>query len=735
MTLDLHLASSDAFSRRALLQLGAAGAVGLSMGGSSVQQALAASTGGGGRAKSVILLFTWGGISHIDCWDLKPNAGSDIRGEFQPISTTVPGLQIGEHLPMLAQRMHHVALVRSAHHKSADHRKGAYWSLTGHPPTNSMGGVVAPELPSRKDWPCLGSQVAKALYRKRSTEELSRAAAPADTDPDATGKPEPELLDLKVIKSVSLSTDVLGPGRFPVGSFNHQDGYTNNTTVELIGMISAAAQDDCPLTRQADGPSGDFNGCVAGDSTAGDWGSDTHGRGGNLYLPGGGEPDVPHVGFGGHANKFITFDLQAVRRKHFGGRDGHLQLTGFVGVNGAPGVPAKAAIQGGVWIDGVQRDISPEIPRNAAPHEFTVYVHAESRWLTLAMLNGPQSTWYDDIAFRDVKLALVAGDIPADRFRPAGGEQELEPTQMTNAVAAALPGTISIPYPLSDRGLLNGQYGGFLGADFDPVFVKPRKARQYKGVSQLSGHVDLRLAGGITNSRIRERRDLLNSLQSPSITAGHFGGGHDFKREQALNMLMSPAVKDAFDLRREPRALRETYGDHVCGQSVLMARRLAEAGVPFITVNCSAGDLNSGQGDHFDTHQNNFNRLKQDLLPPYDRAASALLDDLAQRGRQQDILVISIGDFGRTPTINSNAGRDHFPNCFSMWFAGGGIRGGQVYGSSDGTASEPLDNPCGPEDIHATVFHALGIDPHFTVYDLEDRPLPLTDGQPLPLFG
>ena len=734
MTLDDRFASPDSWSRRRLLQFGAAGAIGLNMSPSLVQQAQAASAAGRGRAKSVILLFTWGGISHIDCWDLKPKAGPEIRGEFQPISTAVPGLQIGEHLPLLAQRMQHVALVRSAHHKSADHRKGAYWNLTGHPPTNSVGGVVAPELPSRKDWPCLGSQVAKALYRRRSSEELSRAAGTVDTAPEGAAQQQAEPLDLKVIQSVSLSTDVLGPGRFPVGSFNQQDGYTNNTTVELIGMISAAAQDDCPLTRQADGPSADFGGCIAGDSTAGDWGSDTHGRGGHLYLPGAGEPNRPHVGFGGHANKFITFDLQAVRNTHFGGRSGHLRLTGLVGVNGAPGVPAKAAIQGGVWIDGVRRDISPEIPRDAAPHEFTVYVESTSRWLTLAMLNGPHSTWFDDIAFRNVNLALVTGQIPAERFQPAT-VQELEPTQMTDAVAAALPGTISIPYPLSDRGLLNGQYGGFLGADFDPVFVKPRIARQYKGISQLSGHVDLKLAGGITNTRIRERRDLLNSLRSPLVSAEHFGEAHDFKREQALNMLMSPAVKDAFDLRREPRALREAYGDHVCGQSVLMARRLAEAGVPFITVNCSAGDLNGGQGDHFDTHQNNFNRLKQDLLPPYDRAASALLDDLAQRGRLEDILVISIGDFGRTPTINANAGRDHFPNCFSMWFAGGGIRGGQVYGSSDATASAPLDNPCGPEDIHATVFHALGIDPHFTVFDLEDRPFPLTDGRPLPLFG
>ena len=717
-----------------MLQSSAAGAIGLGTTNSLLQQALAKSPRAR-RAKSVILLFTWGGISHIDCWDLKPHAGTDIRGEFNPIATSVPGIEIGEHLPQLAQRMHHVALVRSVHHKSADHRKGAYWSLTGHPPTNAIGGVVAAELPSRRDWPCLGSQVAKALYRRRSTEELARAVGPADAPANKVEEKENfDPTQLTIVKTVSLSTHVLGPGHFSAGSFNKQDGYTNKGTVELIGMISAAAQAKCPLTRQADGPVGDFSGYIAGDSTAGDWGSDTHGRGGNLFLPGGGERDERHAGFGAHANKFITFDLDAVRRKHFGGRAGHLRLTGSVGVNGAPGVPPAAAIQGGVWVDGVRREVSPHNVRDDVPYEFTVYIKADSRWLTLAMLNGPESTWFDDVAFRDVNLAVVDGDLPDECFLPPKLE-ELKPTQMTDAMAAALPGTISIPYPLSDRGLLNGQYGGFLGPDFDPVFVKPEKANPYKGRSELSGHLDFRLAGGITSDRVRERRGLLSSLKSPLDGVPDFANAHDFKHEQALNMLMSPAVKEAFDLRREPSELREAYGNHVCGQSVLMARRLAEAGVPLITVNCSAGDLNGGSGDHFDTHSNNFNRLKRDLLPPYDRAASALLDDLAQRGRLDDILVLAIGDFGRTPTINGNAGRDHFPNVFSMWFAGGGIRGGQVYGSSDGKASEPRDNSCGPEDIHATVFHALGIDPHFTVHDLEHRPFPLTEGQVLPLFG
>ncbi|MDG2384545.1 MAG: DUF1501 domain-containing protein [Pirellulaceae bacterium] len=729
-------------TRRSLLRFGIGSAVGLPL-NSALQRAFAHSQTKGGKARSVILLFTWGGMSHLDTWDMKPKASSDIRGEFNSISTSVNGLRICEHLPLMSQQMHHLALVRSVHHQATDHRKAAYWSLTGHPPT--VFGVEPVQLPSRNDWPCIGSQVAKALDRDYSNNPSSSAASIVDDAIDQDGEltvptPHEDSPPLKapIIQSTSLSTDVLGPGRYSTGNFDRQDGYTNNDTVELIGKISLASQDRCPLTRQLDGPVADFSPYLAGDSTAGDWGSDTHGRGGNLFLPGAGESNVPQPGFGAHANKFITFDLTAVRRKQFANQTGHWKLTGFVGVNGAPSVPAHAAIQAGVWIDGKPVDVSEQRAQMELPHGIDLFIESDRRWLTLAMLNGPDSTLYDDVALRDLKLSLIEGDLPPEAFerkvKQPPAEPELEPRAVNDKIAAALPKTISMPYPVSDRGVLNGQFGGFLGDTFDPVFIRPKRGRPFKGLSRQTGHVDLGPVGGIGRSRFRARIKLLENLEGTYFSPSDFANT-SHKRTQAINMLMSPTVQEAFDLRREPHKLREAYGNHVCGQSVLQARRLAEAGVPLITVYCSSGDLNSGQGDHWDTHGNNFVRLKSDLLPPIDRAASALLADLHERGRLDDIMVVMLGEFGRTPKINGSAGRDHFPGCYSMWFAGGGIQGGQVYGSSDANGIEPLDDPCTPEDLHATIFHALGIDPTFTIHDLEDRPLPLSDGTALPLFG
>jgi hypothetical protein len=203
----------------------------------------------------------------------------------------------------------------------------------------------------------------------------------------------------------------------------------------------------------------------------------------------------------------------------------------------------------------------------------------------------------------------------------------------------------------------------------------------------------------------------------------------------ASDILLSPQVSAAFDLEREAARVRDAYGDHVCGRSALLARRLTEAGVPIVTVYASAGDLNGSSGDNWDTHGDNFRRLKNALLPPLERASTALLEDLAARGRLGETLVVWLTEFGRTPRLNGGSGRDHFPNCYSVAFAGGGVRGGQVYGRSDRIASTPADQPCGPADLHATVFHALGISPESQIQDAFGRPLALTDGRPLPLFG
>jgi hypothetical protein len=187
------------------------------------------------------------------------------------------------------------------------------------------------------------------------------------------------------------------------------------------------------------------------------------------------------------------------------------------------------------------------------------------------------------------------------------------------------------------------------------------------------------------------------------------------------------------DLDQETPQTRHKYGDHLCGTSMLLARRLVEAGVPLVTVICAAGDLNGSVGDHWDTHGDNFNRLKNRLLPPFDQASAALIADLADRGRLDETLVVWLTEFGRTPKV-TKAGRDHYPFVYSVAMAGAGIRGGQVYGSSDKIGAFPRDRACRPNDLHATIFHALGIPGDTLLQDAQGRPMNLTDGDPLPLY-
>lgn len=427
-----------------------------------------------GRAKSCIVLFAWGGMSHIDTLDVKPDASSDIRSIFHPIPTRTPGYFVSEHLPNLANQTHRMAIVRSVHHNAPSHRSGAYWNLTGHEPPNLSGNWEA----SREDWPSLGSLVWDAKVNQRGSDLEQRLS-----------------------------------------------------------------------------------------------------------------------------------------------RDG-------------------------------------------------------------------------------------------------------------------LSGAVCLPYSMYDGGRANGQDGGFLGMHRDPMIIKPREGAPYEGVSPSSGHVDLTLVDGMDRTRLSQRRQLLDQLDSSRDRLATTGmQGMARHQTQALDMLLSERVQRVFDLDSEPMPLRQRYGMHVCGQSVLTARKLTEAGVPLVTVYCSAGDLNGSAGAHWDTHGDGFNRLKNQMLPPWDQASAALLDDLSSSGRLDETLVVWLTEFGRTPRVNPGGGRDHYPNVYSVAFAGAGIAGGLVYGKSDRNGAEPLDQPCGPADLHATIFHSLGISENFTVYDVLGRPLNACDGQPLPLFA
>lgn len=412
-----------------------------------------------GKAKSCIIIYLWGGISHLESFDLKPNAPREIRGEFQPISTIVPGIEIGEHLPLLSQHADKLAIIRSIHHDDPAHGRGMYWNLTGHRPPRA--GNIAP---MRDDWP------------------------------------------------------------------------------SLPAMVS--------------------------------------------------------------------------------------------------------------------------------------------------------------------------------RFRTA---------------PRGVPTAVRLPYPLVDNGTLQaGEYGGWLGVQSDPIVMRTPSGDVFEGVSRSLGSEVLNL-NDVDVPRLSSRRNLLASLDTPARRVVTNGSYQHFQ-ELAEDILSGASVKAAYDLEREAPRVRESYGRHIGGHSLLLARRLTEAGVPIVQVCCAAGDLNGASGDMWDTHGDNFNRLKNRLLPVFDRGTSALLQDLTDRGTLNETLVVVLTDFGRTPQINGAAGRDHYPYAYSIAMAGGGIQGGQVYGSSDDKGAFPKALACTPPDVHATIFQAMGISPRAELRDMLNRPFPICDGEALPLL-
>lgn len=295
------------------------------------------------------------------------------------------------------------------------------------------------------------------------------------------------------------------------------------------------------------------------------------------------------------------------------------------------------------------------------------------------------------------------------------------------------PRAIAMPYLNYDNGaLIQGQFGGWLGAEFDPIMMKTPAGKPYGGTSRYTNReLDLKL--NLNKDRVEDRQYLKKRLTRPIGTTDDFTRFNQFEM-MATDMLLSSPVKDAYDLEKEDPRIRVMYGNHVGGQSMLLARRLTEAGVPIVQVNAGAGDLAGGNGDNWDTHRDHFKKMKKRLLPVLDQSLSALLADLDQRGSLEETLVVVLTDFGRTPKINGNGGRDHYPAVYSQLLAGGGISGGQVYGSSDRDGAKPKNHPCTPADFHATVYKAMGIPPHKEVYDTEGRPIQLCSGRPLPLF-
>lgn len=443
-------------TRRRTLSIGAA-AFGLTLPRLLAAESLKKTTDGQARAKSVVILYLSGGPSQLDMWDMKPNASEEIRGTFQPISTTVPGIQICEHMPNMAKLAHKYTIVRSMTHNESDHLRAGHWIMTG--------------------------------------------------------------------------------GR---------------------------------LTRQ---------------------------------------------------------------------------ITAYSGL------------------------------------ERTDYPHIGSN---------------------------VARELPSP----------------------GMPPFVVVPEFVSPRGVARpGQHAGFLGAHFDPYAVESDP--------NLSDYHPGPIVGPSIDSieQLQARRGLLDKLESSSSFSRRFAKEIEAYRDTALDLVSSSQAKRAFDITAESDKTRDRYGRHIFGQSTLVARRMVEAGVRLVQVNFIRHD-NAKGGQGYDSHSvppspPHLPWAKDELLPPTDAAFAALVEDLDDRGMLGETLVVMMGEFGRTPTFNKNGGRDHWPGCYSLVMAGGGIAAGAVYGASDSTAATPISNPVGPNDILATIYHQLGIDHRRTIYDLGDRPHVIVDGEPV----
>lgn len=282
-----------------------------------------------------------------------------------------------------------------------------------------------------------------------------------------------------------------------------------------------------------------------------------------------------------------------------------------------------------------------------------------------------------------------------------------------------LPAAVTLPEQAANDGNLTwpGQDAGFLGRAADPWLMTCDPSQPQFAIPGLALPTD------VSAARFDHRRSLLEHLDRAGETAS------DPHTQRAFEMIASPVARRAFDLDAEDARTRDRYGRTRFGQSVLLARRLVEAGIPLVRVNWVRVP-NAPNNGHWDTHAKNSEAMKR-LMPILDAAYTALLEDLSERGLLDDVLVVWTGEFGRTPKLNGNGGRDHWGPVFSVALAGGGIRGGQVYGASDRLAAYPKDGRVVPPDLHATIYHCLGIPPTTEIHDSLNRPIPVYRGEPI----
>ncbi len=298
--------------------------------------------------------------------------------------------------------------------------------------------------------------------------------------------------------------------------------------------------------------------------------------------------------------------------------------------------------------------------------------------------------------------------------------------------ATGMPAHVIIPDvvfngPARSPGLL----AGYLGAAHDPFVLAADPATPGFRLDSMG------LPADVSTPRLDDRKMLLTQLDHAqrSLDRKDHRQVMSTLQERVFDLLTSPRTKKAFDLRQEPDRLRDRYGRHTIGQSTLLARRLVEAGVPFVSVFSHT----VVEKESWDTHARHDELSRNVLLPPADQSFSALLEDMALRGLLDEVLVVWMGEFGRTPrrgvnfsnNTNNATGRDHWCNCYSVVLAGGGVKGGQVIGSSDWIGGYPRERPVHISDLAATVFHALGVDPRGQVHDIQGQPHSICAGQPV----
>jgi uncharacterized protein (DUF1501 family) len=338
---------------------------------------------------------------------------------------------------------------------------------------------------------------------------------------------------------------------------------------------------------------------------------------------------------------------------------------------------------------------------------------------------------------------------PPDRVSPSGQLEPPSPRDFPNAgsqIAKLKPPTVpmipfvEMPRPLQESNVIGkGGAAGFLGKAYDPY-------RLYQDPNKPIRTDDLSLRSDVGEARLKERYELLKGINGSmkDLEKAVSSTAVDEYYAKAYDLVLSGKARDAFDLEREPAAMRERYGRTTFGQGALLARRLVEAGTRLVQLNWPAVANGNPEVDAFDTHAANFGPLKNLHCPILDRTLSALLEDLEERRLLDETLVVAVGEFGRSPRLgvstsgNTNApdGRDHWPYCYTALIAGAGIKRGESYGMSDDTGSAPKENPVHPTDLLATVYYALGVDPAMEVLNDLNQPRPLVKGQPLlNLFG